>query len=146
MRKQWVARKTYRTRYPGPQEKLWTAPNGKLIELMICRCFGAHRDSQIEGLEGSRHDGVRVLGVDSVTDDSNDIVGSDSGGPIGEGPGKGGGTDLIDLAEETGNSEDTREGLATDSGSGMFLEVIIGDTDGRLSISEGELIVGEPRG
>jgi hypothetical protein len=92
---------------------------------------GAHRDSRIEGLEGTRgglaerRDGVRVLGVDSVTDDSNDVVGSDSGEPLGEteGPGKGSGTDLTDL----GSSEDTREGLDTDLGSEVFLAIIVVD-------------------
>jgi hypothetical protein len=44
-----------------------------------------HRDSRIEGLGGARGlagsgDGVRVLGVDSGTDDSSDIVGSIFGG------------------------------------------------------------------
>ena len=84
---------------------------------------GAHRDSRIEGLGDTRGltgsgDGVRVLGVDSVTDDSSDVVGSVSGERMGEGPGKGGGTDLTG---ETGNSEDTTERLATDLGSGIFL-------------------------
>jgi hypothetical protein len=50
---------------------------------------------------------VRVLGVDSVTD-----VSSVSGERMGEGPGKGG----TDLTEETGNSENTTERLAMDSG------------------------------
>ena len=67
---------------------------------------GAHRDSRIEGLEGTRgglaerYDGVMVLGVDSVTDVV--VVGSVSGGPMGEGPGKGGAIDLIDLAVDGG--------------------------------------------
>ena len=59
---------------------------------------GAHRDSRIEGLEGTR--GVMVLGVDSVTDVV--VVGSVSGGPMGEGPGKDGAIDLIDLAADGG--------------------------------------------
>jgi hypothetical protein len=82
-----------------------------------------HRDSRIEGLGGARglagsDDGVRVLGVDSVMDDSSDIVGSVFGKRMGEGPAKGGGTDLTG---ETGSLEDTTERLATDSGSGIFL-------------------------
>jgi hypothetical protein len=86
---------------------------------------GAHRDSRIEGLGGARGlagsgDGVRVLGVDLVTDDSSDVIGSVSGERMGEGPGKGGGT-VTDLTGETGNSEDTTERLATDSGNGIFL-------------------------
>jgi hypothetical protein len=55
---------------------------------------------------------VRVLGVDSVTDVSSDIIGSVSGERMGEHPGKGG----TELTEETGNSEDTTERLAMDSG------------------------------
>jgi hypothetical protein len=55
---------------------------------------------------------VRVLGVDSVTDVSSDVVGSVSSERMGEGPGKGG----TDLTEETGNSKDTTERLAMDSG------------------------------
>ena len=89
----------------------------------VSSVLGAHRDSRIEGLGDTRGltgsgDGVRVLGVDSVTDDSSDVVGSVSGERMGEGPGKGGGTDLTG---ETGNSEDTTERLATDLGSGIFL-------------------------
>jgi len=55
---------------------------------------------------------VRLLGVDSVTDDSSYVVGSVSSKRIGEGPGKGGG---MALTGETGNL-DTTERLATDSG------------------------------
>jgi hypothetical protein len=47
----------------------------------------AHRDEWIEGLGGAR---VRELGVDLVTDDSSNVVGSISGERMGEGPGKGG--------------------------------------------------------
>jgi hypothetical protein len=57
---------------------------------------------------------VRVLGVDSMTD-----VSSVSGKRMGEGPGKGG----TDLTKVTGNSEDTTERLAMDSGSGILLAV-----------------------
>ena len=46
---------------------------------------GAHRDSWIEGLEGTR--GVMVLSIDSVTDAI--VIGSVSGGLMGEGPGQG---------------------------------------------------------
>lgn len=66
----------------------------------------AHRDSRIEGLEGTRGglaercDSVMVLGVDSVTDVV--VVGSDSRGPMGEGPGKDGAIDLLDLAADGG--------------------------------------------
>ena len=71
---------------------------------------GAHRDSRIEGLRGARGlagcgDGVRLLGVDSVTDVRSDI-GSVSGKRMGEGSGKGGGTDLIEVTDD---SEDTTE-------------------------------------
>jgi hypothetical protein len=52
---------------------------------------------------------------------------------MGEGPGKGGGT-------ETGDSEDTTEKLATDSGSGILAMRVI-DRD-RVD-STWELIVGE---
>jgi len=117
----------------------------------------AHRDSRIEGLDGARgglaerRDGVMVLGVDSVTVVV--IVGNDSGGPMGEGPGKGGGTNLIGLAEDGGrcgtaagrsgrNSIDRREGLDTeDSGRATPLAIIVVETDGVLSMSVGELIV-----
>ena len=75
---------------------------------------GAHRDSRIDGLEGTGG-AVMVLGVDSVTDVV--VVGSVSGGPMGEGPGKDGAIDLIDLAADGGRSErnstETREGLDT---------------------------------
>jgi hypothetical protein len=76
-----------------------------------------------------------------VTDDSSDVVGSVSGERMGEGPGKGGGTDLTG---ETGNSEDTTERLATDSGSGISLAILVVDTD--RVVSTGELIVEEGAG
>jgi len=57
-----------------------------------------------------------VLRVDSVTDDSSDVVGSVSGERMGEGPGKGGGTELTG---ETGR-------LATDSGSGILAILVVG--------------------
>lgn len=107
---------------------------------------GAHKDSRIEGLGGLARDGVRLLGVDSVTDDSNDVVGSDSGGPMDEGPGRDERTDLGGLAGETGSSGATTEGLDTDSGSSMFRAIVIVDTDGVLSMSEGELVEGEITG
>jgi hypothetical protein len=141
----------------------------------------AHRDSRIEGLEGTRgglaRDRVMVVGVDSVTDDSNDVVGSDSGRPmseglgrddvlgsesgrlIDEGPGRDGGIDLIidltDSAEGAGrtgttaggsgsdsalNSVCRTDGLDTDSGSRVCLAIIVVESDGMLSISEGELV------
>jgi len=100
---------------------------------------GAQRDSRIEGLGGARGL-VRVLGVDSVTDDSSDVVGSVSGERMGEGPGKGG----TDLTEVTGNSEDTTDRLATDSGSGILLAILVVDT--LRVVSTGELIVGEGGG
>ena len=46
------------------------------------------------------YDGVVMHNVDSVTDIV--IVGSVSGGPMGEGPGKDGEIDLIDLAADRG--------------------------------------------
>jgi hypothetical protein len=60
---------------------------------------------------------------------------------MGDGPGKGGGTDL---AEETNNSEDTTERLATDSGSGIPLVILVVETD--RVVSTGELTVGEGGG
>ena len=98
-----------------------------------------------------------VLAVDSVTVVV--VVGNDTGGPMGEGPGRGGGTNLIGLVESGGrcgtaagrsaerNSVDRREGLDTeDSGSATSLAVIAVETDGVPSMSEGELIVGESCG
>jgi hypothetical protein len=94
-----------------------------------------------------------LLGVDSVTDDNNDVVvGSVSGRPIGEGPGKDGGIELMDLVEDISRSESTvglsddnslarSEGLDKDSGSGMFLALTLlalEVTDGMLPMSEGE--------
>ena len=90
----------YQMRCLGVQEKIWTAPKGKPLELMIRRChlFRVPTDSRIEGLGSPRGlaasgDSVRVLGVDSVTDNSSDVVGSVSSERMGEGPGKGGGTE-----------------------------------------------------
>jgi hypothetical protein len=71
---------------------------------------------------------VIVLGVDSVTVDNNVVVGSVSGQPMDEGPGKDGGIELMDLVEDNGrsgwtsirsdgNSLARREGLDKDSGS-----------------------------
>jgi hypothetical protein len=69
----------------GAREKIWIAPKGKPLELMVRRChlFRVPTDSRIEGLGGARGlagrgGGVRVLGVDSV-DVSSDVVGSVSG-------------------------------------------------------------------
>lgn len=88
-----------------------------------------------------------VLGVDSVTDVV--VVGSVSGGPMGDGPGKEGAIDLIDLAADGGRSEcnsaETREGLDTDSGRGTFLAILDVEIDGMLR-SEGELMVEPSRG
>jgi len=89
-----------------------------------------------------------VLGVDSVTDVV--VVGSVSGGPMGEGPGKDGAIDLIDLAADGGRSErnsvERRAGLDTeDSGRGTFLAILDVEIDGMLR-SEGELMVEPPRG
>jgi hypothetical protein len=108
---------------------------------------GAHKDSRIEGLEGTGG-GVMVLGVDSVTDTV--IIGSVSGGPMGKGPGKDGAKDLIDLAADRGRSErnsvERREGLDTeDSGRGTFLATLDVGIDGKLRL-EGELMVGLSRG
>jgi hypothetical protein len=99
---------------------------------------------------------VIVLGVDSVTIDNNIIVGSESGGPMDEGPGKDCGIELMDLIEDNGhsgwttirsggNSLPRREGLNTDSGSSTFLAVTLVALDnldevvGMLPMSEGEL-------
>jgi hypothetical protein len=109
---------------------------------------GAHRDSriEIEGLEGTGGS-VTVLGVDSMTDI---VVGSVSGGPMGEGPGKDGAIDLIDLTTDAGrsgrNSVEGKMGLDTeDSGRGTFLAILDVETDGMLR-SEGELMVEPSRG
>jgi hypothetical protein len=119
----------------------------RIDDSYVSSVSGAHRDSRIEGLEGLavRREGVRVLGVDSVIEGNNDVVGSESGAPMGEGPGKGGTADLTDLAEVTGD-EGAGEGLNTDAGRGMSLAIIVVDIDGVLSMSEGALVVGEPRG
>jgi hypothetical protein len=96
---------------------------------------------------------VIVLGVDSVTVDNNVVVGSDSGRPMGEGPGRDGGIELMDLVEDngrsgwtinrsSGNSLARREGLDTDSGSATFLALTLLTLDevvGMLPMSEGEL-------
>jgi hypothetical protein len=99
---------------------------------------------------------VIVLGVDSVTVDNNVVVGRESGRPIGEGPGKDGGIELMDLVEvngrsgwiiglSDGSSLARREGLDTDSGSSTFLAVTLVTLDdldevvGMLPMSEGEL-------
>jgi hypothetical protein len=105
---------------------------------------GAHRDSRIEGLEGTRGR------LDSVTDD---VVGGSSEG-IGEGPGKYSGTGLMDRAAGTGgigtsadrsngNSTDEGEGLDTGSGCRTSPAVPLEETDG---MSVGELIVGRSSG
>jgi len=73
-----------------------------------------------------------------VTDDSSDVVGSVGGEGMGDGPGK------VDLTEGAGNSEDTTEGLATDSGSEIFLAMLVVDRD--RVVSTGELIVEEGGG
>ena len=106
---------------------------------------GAHRDSRIEGLGGARglagDDGVRLLGVDSVTEVSSDVVGSVSGERMGEGPGKGVG---MDPTEVTDTSEDTTERLATDSGSGIRAGVLV--VDKVRVVPTGELVVEEDGG
>ena len=87
----------------------------KMDDSYVSSVSGAHKDSLIEGLVGLAvgREGVRVLGVDSVIKD--ELVGSVSGGPMGEeGPGKGGATGPIDLGAETSEPEGT---LNTDSGS-----------------------------
>jgi hypothetical protein len=76
-----------------------------------------------------------------VIDISSDIVDSINGERMGEGPGKGGGTDLTEL---TGNSEDTTERLATNSGSGMRAGVLV--VDKVRVVPTGELVVGEDGG
>ena len=65
-----------------------------------------------------------MLGVDSVTDDSSDVVSlsSISSERIGEGPGK---WQVATEVGETGNSEDKTERLATDSGSGTLAILVI---------------------
>jgi hypothetical protein len=117
----------------------------RMDDSYVSSVSGAHRDSRIEVLVGLavRREGVRVLGVDSVIKD--EVVGSVSGGPMGEeGPGKGGTTDPADLGAETRDPEGT---LNTDSGSWVSLAIVIVDADGVLvPMSEGALVVGEPTG
>ena len=75
---------------------------------------GAYRNARIEGLVelAARREGVRVLGVDLVTED--ETAGSVSGGPMDEeGPGKGGTTGPTDIAVETSGPDGT---LYTNSG------------------------------
>jgi hypothetical protein len=57
-----------------------------------------------------------------------------------KGPGKGGGTDLTEVA---GNSEDATERLATDSGSGIRLAILV--LDKVRVVHTCELIVGVRR-
>ena len=137
----------------GPSGKAIDCTEGearRIDDSYVSSVSGAHRDSRIEGLEGARElavrrEVVRVVGVDSVIEGNNDVVGSESGGPMGEGPGKGGTADLTKLAEVTGD-EGAGEGLNTDAGRGTSLAIIVVDIDGVLSMSEGALVVGEPRG
>jgi hypothetical protein len=82
---------------------------------------------------------MRVLGA--VTEDSNDVVSSVSGERMGDRPGKGGTTDLLGLAEITGD-EGVGEGLNMDAGSSVSLATIIVDIDGVLCMSVGALVVG----
>ena len=105
------------------------------------------------GLEGARlerRDAVIVLGVDSVTDDNNVVVGIESGGAMGEGRGKDDGIELMDLVEvngrsgwtigrSDGNSLARREEPDTDSGSSIFLALTLEEVVGMLPMSEGEL-------
>ena len=68
---------------------------------------GAHRDSRIEGLDGTRGglgvrcDSVMVLGVDSVIVVVVTVVDNVTG-IMGEGLGKGGETNVIGLTEDGG--------------------------------------------
>jgi hypothetical protein len=91
--------------------------------ILKCHLFRVPRDEWIEGLGGAR---VRELAVDSVTDNSSNVVSSVSGERMGEGRGEGGRTDLTEV---TDNSEYTTERLATDPGSGILLVILIVDTD-----------------
>lgn len=76
-----------------------------------------------------------MLGVDSVV--NNNVVGSESGSPMGEGPGKGGAADLTDIAEGSDDSEGAREELITDGGSEVSLAITIVDIDGVRSMVDG---------
>ena len=58
--------------------------------------------SYVSRAQRNRDNGIRLLGVDSVTDISGNVVGRVSGERMSEEPGKGGGTDLTEV---TGNSE-----------------------------------------
>jgi hypothetical protein len=76
-----------------------------------------------------------------VTDVSSDVVGSVSGERMGEGPGKGGGTALTEVTDDP---EDTTEGPATESGSGMRAGVLV--VVKVRAVPTGELVVGEDGG
>jgi hypothetical protein len=67
-----------------------------------CPLWGGVKDEWIEGLGGAQ---VRELGVNSVTDDSSDVVSSVSSKQMGEGPGKGGGTDFTEVTDNLMASE-----------------------------------------
>jgi hypothetical protein len=119
----------------GDQEQIWIAPKGKPLEWWFVGviCFWC----PLRPMDWrTRRRRWRVLEVDSVTD-----IGSVSGERMGKGPGKGGGTDLTEV---TSNSEDTTEWLATDSGSGRHLAILIVD---KVRVDHtGELAVGENGG
>ena len=76
-----------------------------------------------------------------MTDISSDVVDSVSGERMGEGPGKGGGTDLTEVTDD---SKDMIEGPATDSGSGMRMGVLV--VVKVRAVPTGELVVGEDGG
>ena len=76
-----------------------------------------------------------------MTDVSSDVVDSVSGERMGEGPGKGGGTDLTEVTDD---SEDMIEGPTTDSGSGMCAGVLV--VVKVRAVPTGELVVGEDGG
>jgi hypothetical protein len=139
----------------GPSGKAIDCTEGeapRIDDSYVSSVSGAHRDSRIEGLEGTRgglaerRDGVIVLGVDSVTDVV--VVGSVPRERIGEGPGKGGGTAYTGregaAADRSERETVDRAGLDTeDSGNGAALAILVVETiDGMVPISEGE-VVGE---
>lgn len=124
----------------GPSGKAMDCTEGearKIDDSYVSSVSAAHRDSWIMGLEGTRRDGVMVLGVDSVTDV--DVVGN-SGVPIREGPGKDGGTADTGrggASRSERNSVGRTEGLP---GNGTSLAIPVVETD-ELSMSEGERVV-----
>ncbi|KAI9431158.1 hypothetical protein H4582DRAFT_2063022 [Lactarius indigo] len=115
--------------------------------------FKAVWDSVDSGTRKTSHQKYEALS--SVINVNSDIVGNNPGGPMGEGPGNDGRTELMDLVVDIGHSSSTiglsdgnslarREGLDKDASSGMFpvlTLLVLGETVGTVPMSEGELTV-----